>query len=198
MRSRLEQSRQSRARHAARSAPIRVDARNIVAELDLGKCLSAAEYGKRFPAARTHLAQLSRAKPFRDVAVAIVFEGNDAAGRAEPFGALRALSTCNRTASCLSLRRPKRSARNPTCGAYWRHIPRKGQFTILTSSWYGQRLERRSSDSQRSRIGCVRIVRSSSSRLRSFSELELWWSSSGWPSARTNSWLAPSAREDAV
>jgi polyphosphate:AMP phosphotransferase len=143
MRTRLERGKLTPARRAAPTAPVSIDARNVVAELDLAKSLSDAAYAKRFPVARARMAASSRAEHFRDSAVAIVFEGNDAAGKG---GAIRRVTSALdlRTYRVVPIAAPTEEERaQPYLWRFWRHVPPKGQITIFDRSWYGRVLVER-------------------------------------------------------
>jgi polyphosphate:AMP phosphotransferase len=143
MRTRLERGKLTPMRRVAPPAPASIDARNVVAELDLAKGLSDSAYAKRFPAARARLAALSRAKAFRDVAVAVVFEGNDAAGKG---GAIRRLTSALdlRSYRVVPIAAPTEEERaQPYLWRFWRHVPHKGHFVIFDRSWYGRVLVER-------------------------------------------------------
>jgi polyphosphate:AMP phosphotransferase len=134
-----------------RVAPVRaapppaapVDARNVVEELDLSKSLSDAQYAKKLPELQGHLNALSREKRFRDIAVAMVFEGNDAAGKG---GAIRRVTTSldARRYDTVAIAAPSEEERaQPYLWRFWRYVPRRGHFTIYDRSWYGRVLVER-------------------------------------------------------
>ena len=76
-------------------------------------------------------------------AVLLVFEGNDAAGKGGAIrrvtGALDARGYRN-----VSVAAPTEEERaQPYLWRFWRHIPRRGRFTIFDRSWYGRVLVER-------------------------------------------------------
>ena len=120
-----------------------IDARNVIEELDLSKSLSDRQYERSLPKLQARLNALSRAKAFHDRAVAVVFEGNDAAGKG---GAVR------RVTHALDARRyevvpvgvPTEEERaQPYLWRFWRRVPRKGHFALFDRSWYGRVLVER-------------------------------------------------------
>jgi polyphosphate:AMP phosphotransferase len=134
-----------------RVAPIRaapmaerpVDARNVVEQLDLTKSLTEAQYAGKLPVLQGRLNELSRHKRFRDHAVAVVFEGNDAAGKG---------GTIRRVTAALDARQyrvvptaaPNEEERaHPYLWRFWRDIPVKGHLTLFDRSWYGRVLVER-------------------------------------------------------
>jgi polyphosphate:AMP phosphotransferase len=120
-----------------------IDSRNLVEELDLSRSLSDRQYERKLPILQGKLNRLSRHKRFHDIAVVIVFEGNDAAGKG---GAIR------RVTSALDARRyqvvpvaaPTEEERaQPYLWRFWRQLPRKGQVALFDRSWYGRVLVER-------------------------------------------------------
>jgi polyphosphate:AMP phosphotransferase len=143
METRLGQRKVSIPRRAASLARPSIDSRNVIAELDRKKKLSDADYRERFSAAQARVAELSRSKHFHERGVAIVFEGNDAAGKG---GAIRRVTSALdvRTYRVVPIAAPSEEERaQPYLWRFWRHVPRKGQFTIFDRSWYGRVLVER-------------------------------------------------------
>ncbi|MDP9150245.1 MAG: polyphosphate:AMP phosphotransferase [Myxococcota bacterium] len=120
-----------------------IDARNVIEDLDLSKRMLPAEFDKRFPKQQARLDALSRDKRFRDRAVALVFEGNDAAGKG---GAIRRVTRAldARTYQVVPVGPPTEEERaQPYLWRFWRQIPRKGHFVLFDRSWYGRVLVER-------------------------------------------------------
>jgi len=72
-----------------------------------------------------------------------VFEGNDAAGKG---GAIRRVTQAldARSYHNISVAAPTEEERaQPYLWRFWRHIPRRGRFTIFDRSWYGRVLVER-------------------------------------------------------
>ncbi|HEY8087406.1 MAG TPA: polyphosphate:AMP phosphotransferase [Polyangiaceae bacterium] len=143
---RLQLGRRARAKtiRAAPPPPKAIDARNVVAELDLSLSLDERAYDKHLPRLQGRLNAASRHARFREEhACVVVFEGNDAAGKG---GAIR------RVTSALDARRydvvpvaaPTEEERaQPYLWRFWRHVPRRGHFTFFDRSWYGRVLVER-------------------------------------------------------
>jgi polyphosphate:AMP phosphotransferase len=126
----------------ALAAP-RVDGRNVIRSLDLGRKLEGAEYDDRLLAAERRLALLARHRRFENRSVIAVFEGCDAAGKG---GAIRRLAGAldARQYSLIPIAAPTEEERaQPYLWRFWRHLPRKGRFTIYDRSWYGRVLVER-------------------------------------------------------
>jgi polyphosphate kinase 2 (PPK2 family) len=81
MRARLDRGRTATPIRAAPPPAPPIDARNVIAELDLSAKLTDAQYDRRLPKLQGRLNALSRDKRFRRHSCVIVFEGNDAAGK---------------------------------------------------------------------------------------------------------------------
>ncbi|MDP9037174.1 MAG: polyphosphate:AMP phosphotransferase [Myxococcota bacterium] len=147
---RLERgSRTSPAAKAAALSPLAavagapVDARNVIEALDLSKRMLPGEFDKRFPKQQARLDALSRDKRFRDIAVVLVFEGNDAAGKG---GAIRRVTRAldARRYQVVPVGPPTDEERaQPYLWRFWRKIPRKGHFVLFDRSWYGRVLVER-------------------------------------------------------
>ncbi len=128
---------------AAPPPPPPIDARNIVEELDLTKTLSEERYARKLPALQGRLNALSRHKRFKDIAVAVVFEGNDAAGKG---GAIRRVTRAldARQYRVVPTAAPTEEERaHSYMWRFWRDVPRKGYFALFDRSWYGRVLVER-------------------------------------------------------
>jgi polyphosphate:AMP phosphotransferase len=129
---------------AAPPAPPPVDRRNVLEELDLSVSLSDAQYDKRLPKAQARVNASSRSKGFlADRACVLVFEGNDAAGKG---GAIRRVTHAldARRYDVVPIAAPTEEERaQPYLWRFWRHLPRRGHFTIFDRSWYGRVLVER-------------------------------------------------------
>jgi polyphosphate:AMP phosphotransferase len=139
---RLERKRATPVR-AAPPPPPPIDARSVIEELDLTRKLSDAQYGKKLPRLQARLNALSRDKRFRDHACILVFEGNDAAGKG---GAVRRVTSAldARRYDVVPIAAPTEEERaQPYLWRFWRHVPRRGHFTIFDRSWYGRVLVER-------------------------------------------------------
>jgi polyphosphate:AMP phosphotransferase len=135
----------------AREAPLRapppprasIDDRNVLEELDLSKSLSDAQYEKRLPLLQGRINALSRHKRFKEMAVVIAFEGNDAAGKGGTIRRVtRALDA--RFYDVVPIAAPTDEERaQPYLWRFWRHVPKRGHFTLFDRSWYGRVLVER-------------------------------------------------------
>ena len=77
------------------------------------------------------------------LSVVAVFEGNDAAGKG---GAIRRITGAldARGYQTISVAAPTEEERaQPYLWRFWRHLPRRGRFTIFDRSWYGRVLVER-------------------------------------------------------
>jgi len=120
-----------------------IDKKNVIEELDLGLTLSEPKYDKRMGALQGHLNALAADKRFKDVSCAIVFEGNDAAGKG---GAIRRVtrSLDARHYNVVSVAAPTEEERaQPYLWRFWRHVPKKAHLTLFDRSWYGRVLVER-------------------------------------------------------
>jgi polyphosphate:AMP phosphotransferase len=143
LRSRLSRGPQPVPMRAAVPAPPAVDSRNVVGELDLSLSLTQAQYDKRLPKVQGRLNAISRDRRFHGLACALVFEGNDAAGKGSTIrritGALDA-----RSYHVYPIAAPTDEERaQPYLWRFWRHVPKKGHFAIFDRSWYGRVLVER-------------------------------------------------------
>jgi polyphosphate:AMP phosphotransferase len=143
MRGRLERGRRTPLVRAAPTGPPPVDARDVVEELDLSKKLTDAQYDKKLPRLQGRLNAISRDKGFRDRACVVVFEGVDAAGKG---GSIRRVTGAldARSYDVVPISAPTEEERaQPYLWRFWRHLPRKGHFTMFDRSWYGRVLVER-------------------------------------------------------
>ena len=143
MRERLDQPRA--VRMPDRTPPMlpRIDRRDVLAGLGLGKKISRAKYERELERWQGRLSLLSRDPKFAAISVIALFEGSDAAGKG---GAIR------RVTGALDARRyrgipiaaPTEEERaQPYLWRFWRHLPRRGRFTLYDRSWYGRVLVER-------------------------------------------------------
>lgn len=124
-------------------APDRLDDRTVLTELDLSRKLPREKYRKELEELQRRLNTLSRKKKFAKHAVAIVMEGNDAAGKG---GAVRRLAAAvdARFIQVTPIAAPTEEERaQPYLWRFWRHVPALGHFTVFDRSWYGRVLVER-------------------------------------------------------
>jgi polyphosphate:AMP phosphotransferase len=120
-----------------------VDKKIVLDTLDLTLSLPKAEYGKQIEKQQGKLGRLTRHPKFRDRNVVLVFEGMDAAGKG---GAIRRITAGidARLYHTIPIAAPTDEERaHPYLWRFWRHLPRKGKFTIFDRSWYGRVLVER-------------------------------------------------------
>ena len=117
--------------------------RTVLAKKGSERNISKAEYGKRFPALEVRLGQCQRAARAAGLAVVIVFEGWDAAGKG---------TMVNRVTQALDPRgfkvqpvsAPTEEERlHPWLWRFWGALPPAGMFAIFDRSWYGRVLVER-------------------------------------------------------
>jgi len=120
-----------------------VDKRHILGTLDLGVKLDRDDYDKRLEKFQRRLALATRHPRFPEHNVVCVFEGMDAAGKG---GAIRRITAAldARLYHTIPIAAPTDEERaQPYLWRFWRHVPRKGGFTIYDRSWYGRVLVER-------------------------------------------------------
>jgi polyphosphate:AMP phosphotransferase len=143
MRARLDRGRTATPIRAAPPPAPPIDARNVLAQLDLSLTLTDAQYDRRLPKLQGRLNALSRDKRFRQRSCVLVFEGNDAAGKG---GAIRRITGAldARSYHIFPVGAPTEEERaQPYLWRFWRHLPRNGHFSIFDRSWYGRVLVER-------------------------------------------------------
>lgn len=120
-----------------------VDDLYILDRMDLAAAVAKAAYEKRMAKLQAELATLTRDPRFASRNVVCVFEGMDAAGKG---GAIRRLTAAldARLYETIPVAAPTDEERaQPYLWRFWRHLPRKGRFTIYDRSWYGRVLVER-------------------------------------------------------
>jgi polyphosphate:AMP phosphotransferase len=125
-------------------APIpKIDDRNVLRALDTSRRLSKRNYHDRMEVLQGRLNQLSRHRRMRKHGAVLVFEGADAAGKG---GAIRRVTGAldARFYRIIPVAAPTDEERaQPYLWRFWRHLPRRGHFTIFDRSWYGRVLVER-------------------------------------------------------
>ena len=120
-----------------------IDGLRVLPSLNLGKKLARKEYDDELEKWQGKLNRLSRHENFGKIAVVVVFEGNDAAGKG---GAIRRVTQGldARMYRVVTVAAPTEEERlQPYLWRFWRHIPHKGKFTLFDRSWYGRVLVER-------------------------------------------------------
>jgi polyphosphate:AMP phosphotransferase len=121
----------------------RIDRRDVLAALDLNKKIARPRYQRELEQLQGRLNLLSRDPKFKDSSVILVFEGQDAAGKG---GAIRRITGAidARHYQGIPVAAPTEEERaQPYLWRFWRHLPRRGRFTIYDRSWYGRVLVER-------------------------------------------------------
>ena len=137
--------RQERRKAKSQAAPIvrPVDGVHLLKRLDLTASLEKPVYESRIEKLQRRLALATRDQKFNDHNVVCVFEGMDAAGKG---GAIRRVTAAidARFYHTIPVAAPTDEERaQPYLWRFWRHVPRKGGFTIYDRSWYGRVLVER-------------------------------------------------------
>ncbi len=127
------------------AAPIAraVDKVNVLANLDLKQTLAKPKFDRQVEKLQRRLALATRDPKFAGRNVVCVFEGMDAAGKG---GAIRRVTAAldARLYHTIPVAAPTDEERaQPYLWRFWRHVPRKGSFTIYDRSWYGRVLVER-------------------------------------------------------
>ena len=121
----------------------KLDQHDILRALKLDQTMDKAEYEEKLEFWQGRLNVLTRHRNFHKISVVAVFEGNDAAGKG---GAIRRITAAldARTYSVIPISAPTDEEKTrPYLWRFWRHIPRRGRFTIFDRSWYGRVLVER-------------------------------------------------------
>ncbi|HEX8957585.1 MAG TPA: polyphosphate:AMP phosphotransferase [Burkholderiaceae bacterium] len=127
----------------APAVAVRVDARNVLTELDMGQELGEEEYADQLAFWQGRLSELVRDARFAHRSLVCAFEGVDAAGKG---GSIRRVAKAfdARQFQIVPIAAPtdEESAR-PYLWRFWRHIPRRGKVSIFDRTWYGRVLVER-------------------------------------------------------
>jgi polyphosphate:AMP phosphotransferase len=129
----------------SQAAPIvrPVDRLHLLRRMDLARRLDKKTYDKRIEKFQRRLALAARHPEFGGHNVICVFEGMDAAGKG---GAIRRVTAAldARLYHTIPVAAPTDEEKaQPYLWRFWRHVPRKGRFTIYDRSWYGRVLVER-------------------------------------------------------
>ena len=133
------------ARVPRKAPPLRpsIDKRSVLGSIDLTVRLAKSKYERELEKWQGKLNLLSRDPRFRRVSVIVAFEGPDAAGKG---GAIRRVTAAldARQYQGIPIAAPTEEERaQPYLWRFWRHLPRRGRFTIYDRSWYGRVLVER-------------------------------------------------------
>ena len=120
-----------------------IDRRDVLSELDLERSLTEKAYRKKLAAWQGHLGRLARHPKFSRLAVALAFEGMDAAGKGSTIRRVTA-GLDARHYDVIPVAAPTDEERaQPYLWRFWRHLPRKGRVAIYDRTWYGRVLVER-------------------------------------------------------
>jgi polyphosphate:AMP phosphotransferase len=143
LRERLEAKERKRLPERVLPQPRPADGLNVIRALKLKQPMSKSSYKDQLEKAQERLTLLSREPRFGSIAAALVFEGQDAAGKG---GAIRRVTAAldARLYRTVPIAAPteEESAR-PYLWRFWRHVPGRGRFTLFDRSWYGRVLVER-------------------------------------------------------
>jgi polyphosphate:AMP phosphotransferase len=129
--------------HEPGSVPTSAARVNVLEHLDHNAKLSKSDYDTQILALQNRLAQLVRDKTFKKRALALVFEGMDAAGKGGAIRRVtRAIDARQFDVMPVSAPTPAESSR-PYLWRFWRRVPRRGRIAIFDRSWYGRVLVER-------------------------------------------------------
>jgi polyphosphate:AMP phosphotransferase len=123
--------------------PPRIDGKDVLSSLPPAKNINKEKYEKELEKWQGRLNLLTRHRKFNKISVVMVFEGQDAAGKGGAIRrVMRALDA--RIYQGIPVAAPTEEERaQPYLWRFWRHIPRRGRFTIFDRSWYGRVLVER-------------------------------------------------------
>ncbi len=111
--------------------------------LDYSAKLSKSDYETQVLILQNRLAQLVRNKAFKKQALALVFEGSDAAGKGGAIRRVtRAIDARQFDVMPVAAPTPPEMSR-PYLWRFWRNVPRRGRIAIFDRSWYGRVLVER-------------------------------------------------------
>ena len=120
-----------------------VDKLDVLRALKLDQPMTKKEFDTALEKWQGRLNLLSRDPRFKQTAVVMVFEGNDAAGKG---GAIRRVTAAldARQYHGIPVAAPTPEERaQPYLWRFWRQMPRRGRFAIFDRSWYGRVLVER-------------------------------------------------------
>lgn len=120
-----------------------VDGKRLLDTLDLSQRMADDEYQERLETLQGRLSRLTRKDKFHRLGAVVVFEGMDAAGKG---GAIRRVTggLDARYFRVVPVAAPTDDEKaHPYLWRFWRHLPRRGHFTIFDRSWYGRVLVER-------------------------------------------------------
>jgi polyphosphate:AMP phosphotransferase len=133
--------------NAAKTVAVRpvkpIDGLHVLNTLDLSKSLAKNKYKIQLEHLQGRLSLGIRHKKFQNKALALVFEGADAAGKG---GAIRRVTAALdvRSYHVAPVAAPTQEERlYPYLWRFWHHVPKAGHIAIFDRSWYGRVLVER-------------------------------------------------------
>ncbi len=123
--------------------PPRLDDRDVLSSLPPARNITKDKYQKELETWQGRLNVLTRHPKFNKLSCVLVFEGQDAAGKG---GAIRRVMRAldPRIYQGIPVAAPTEEERaQPYLWRFWRHLPRRGRFTVFDRSWYGRVLVER-------------------------------------------------------
>ena len=129
--------------HAPDRVPTRAAKVPRLEHLDYSAKLAKSDYETQVLILQNRLAQLVRNKTFKKQALALVFEGSDAAGKGGAIRRVtRAIDARQFDVMPVAAPTPPEMSR-PYLWRFWRNVPRRGRIAIFDRSWYGRVLVER-------------------------------------------------------
>jgi polyphosphate:AMP phosphotransferase len=123
--------------------PSQIDGRDVLTSLPPAKAMGKEKFEKELESWQGRLNILTRHPHFSKISVVLAFEGQDAAGKG---GAIRRVMGAldARIYEGVPVAAPTEEEKaQPYLWRFWRHVPRRGRFTIFDRSWYGRVLVER-------------------------------------------------------
>jgi AMP-polyphosphate phosphotransferase len=120
-----------------------IEEKFLFKSLDFSQSMTKKEYDDKLEKYQRKLNLLVRRSKFKKLSSILVFEGSDAAGKG---GGIRRVTGAldPRNYRIIPIAAPTQEEKShPYLWRFWRHIPRKGNFTIFDRSWYGRVLVER-------------------------------------------------------
>jgi polyphosphate:AMP phosphotransferase len=117
--------------------------KNPLNDVDYTQTITKDAYETQILDLQNELAQLVRQPQFKKIALLLLFEGQDAAGKG---GTIRRITHAldARQYEIIATSAPKAfELARPYLWRFWRHIPRLGRIAIFDRSWYGRVLVER-------------------------------------------------------
>jgi polyphosphate kinase 2 (PPK2 family) len=115
----------------------------VLPTLDLTQTLEKDRYEMGLADAQARIFEATQSRAFRNRALIVAFEGNDAAGKGGAIRRLRrALNPVHMRVYPIATPSDEERAR-PFLWRFWRHVPLRGHTAIFDRSWYGRVLVER-------------------------------------------------------